>query len=225
MKRMLGLLGVMLLFGRVAPASESIIWSGEQNIKMGPGASSDWLPSFAWWYLDMNGDGNNDLRFEYIIDFTVLPQNDSSVVVQQVSPSVRDTVPLQAGVAVGETPTDGNIWSTDADTLVDWESVPDFGLIGVGRWAWVTNGYLGVSFTAVDGVHYGWVRISSYDDMRAHIHDWAYESQPGVGISAGMVPEPTTLKLVSVGLSVMAVAWWCRRRCGRYRHGRCGLQS
>ncbi len=196
-------------------ADSAIVWSGQQDIKMGPGATSDWLPSLGWLLLDMNGDGSTDLRFEYVIDFMVQPQSGSAVVMQQVSPFVRDAMPLQGGVSIGATPADGNIWSSDADTLVDWESIPGIGLMGAGRWAFVSNAFLGVSFTAADGIHYGWVQITSYPDMRAHIHSWAYESQPGVGLAAGVVPEPSTIALFIVGGLAVIFSTWRRRILAR----------
>ena len=53
---------------------------------------------------------------------------------------------------------------------------------------------------------YGWVRLSTGigDVYSSYIlHDWAYESQPGVGIVAGVVPEPSTWALFLCGTITM----------------------
>jgi len=196
-------LAIVLLFGSRTLAVESVVWSGQQDIKMGPGATPDWLPSLGWLLLDMNGDGSTDLRFDYVMDFTVQPQSGSAVTVQNNPSWLWKPWPIAAGTEVSATPGGASQWGNSLYTLVDWESIPGVGLVGGGTWAWVNNGYLGVSFTAADGVHYGWVEISAYNTMGAHINSWAYESQPGVSIEVGVVPEPTTLALFVIGLAIL----------------------
>lgn len=190
-------------------ATSGIIWSGQQDIKMGPGASPDWLPSLFIWSLDMDGNGANDLTFGYDQDFTVQSQTGAAVTATPQPPySILDAVPLSAGTTVDSS----SSWGSGAYSMVTWRSIPGVGLVGAGSWAFVTNAYLGVSFTAADGVHYGWVQITSYPDMRAHIHSWAYESQPGVTIATGVVPEPSTCQLFLVGTGLIGIAIWRRRR-------------
>ncbi len=193
-------------------AGPDIVWSGQQNVKMGPGSSSDWLPSFFIWSLDINADGANDLTFGYDQDFTVQTQTGSALVMTHPSPSVYDAPPLVAGTSVGATLASGTEWHSGTSSMVAWRSIPGYGLFGAGSWAFVENAYLGVSFTAADGVHFGWVQITSYPDMRAHIHSWAYENQPGVDILAGAVPEPSTVGLMLLGSGVIGLATWRRRK-------------
>jgi hypothetical protein len=180
-------------------AGSAVVWSGQQDIKMGPGGSIDWIPSYGAWSIDLNSDGNVDISLGYITWFTVQTGTGASLVMTHPSPSVYDAPPLAAGTSIGATLANGTEWHSGSDTLVDWENIPGFGIFGAGAWAFVTNAYLGVSVTAADGVHYGWVQITSYPDMRAHIHSWAYESQPGVSIEAGVVPEPSTIALFIIG--------------------------
>ena len=189
-------------------AESAIVWSGQQDIKMGPGATPDWLPSLGWLLLDMNGDGSTDLRFDYVMDFTVQAQSGSDVtVIPQPPYSILDAAPIAAGSVIAS----GSTWGSGAYPLVDWESIPGVGLMGAGSWAFVSNGYMGVSFTAADGIHYGWVQVSSYNTMGAHINSWAYESQPGVSIMAGVVPEPSTIGLILLGSGVVGLAVWRRQ--------------
>ena len=179
---------------------------------MGPGATLDWLPSYAIWPLDINSDGTTDLTFGYDQWFTVQPANGATLAMDHPSSLVYDAPPLTAGTVIGSTLDNGRSWQTSKSVMVDWEVIPGFGTFGAGSWAFVTNGYLGVSFSAVDGVHYGWVQITSFPDQRAYIHSWAYESQPGVEILAGVVPEPSTIGLLLLGSGVVGLASWRRRR-------------
>lgn len=196
---------ICLLFLLVsqAMASSDIVWSGEQNIEMGPGILSLLL-------VDVNSDGANDLSYSFFMDFTVTPQNGGSVTVSPQPPfGILDAVPLAANTLIGT----GNQWGSDTYSLIAWRTVPDFGLMGAGSWLQVTSGYLGVSVSAADGIHYGWVRMTvSGDYPYAVIHDWAYESQSGVSILAGVVPEPSTIGLMLLGSGVVIITTWRRRR-------------
>ena len=77
-----------------------------------------------------------------------------------------------------------------------------------------TFAYAGFRFTAADGIHYGWVRLA----VSAGLIDFAnpvaaaYESAPGVGITAGAVPEPGTLSLLALGAAGVLGAVVKRRR-------------
>lgn len=59
---------------------------------------------------------------------------------------------------------------------------------------------IGIEFEAEDGIHYGYFDISpaSFIAPRITLHGWAWETQPGVPILAGQVPEPSSLILVGV---------------------------
>lgn len=70
----------------------------------------------------------------------------------------------------------------------------------------------------IDGeIHYGWGRMSTLRDVStqvwtATLHEYAYQSEPGVPILAGQIPEPTTLGLLAAGGGGLALAGRRRRR-------------
>ena len=67
--------------------------------------------------------------------------------------------------------------------------------------------YLGVEFEISGATHYGWLEIESASQFtRVLVHRWAYESEPGIGIIAG-IPEPG-----SGVLGVLASAFLLARR-------------
>jgi hypothetical protein len=67
--------------------------------------------------------------------------------------------------------------------------------------------YMGVRFTDVDGYHYGWIGVVR-DSFDLDAFAWGYETEPGVGIVAG-IPAPGTLAALAFGAVV--------RRRGRMR--------
>lgn len=81
--------------------------------------------------------------------------------------------------------------------------------------------YIGVEFAAADGIHYGWIQYTGFSHPEkgivggipgGFINSWAYESQPGVGILAGQVPEASSLILVGVATAFCMAR---RRRISR----------
>ena len=66
--------------------------------------------------------------------------------------------------------------------------------------------YIGVEFAVTDEVHYGWIEVQghwSYPYVK--VFGWAYESTPGMGITAGAIPEPSTLLLLFAGAGALAL--------------------
>lgn len=61
--------------------------------------------------------------------------------------------------------------------------------------------YMGVAFDIEGETHYGWIDIYVSDlGPGALIYGWGYETDPNTAIIAGVVPEPSTVLLLSLGL-------------------------
>jgi hypothetical protein len=89
-----------------------------------------------------------------------------------------------------------------------WSSSPSKGWSGwEGPMDNVQEGFLGLQFLASDGPHFGWLRVRKAGDRLPSIVpvDFAWETQAGVPISAGVVPEPSVVTLTILGLSSLAV--------------------
>lgn len=152
--------------------------------------------------VDVNGDGLVDFVFQSTqASFRVLPEGTNAAIARRNPLPDRSsyTTPLLSGFEIG----------SSAPTGLDW--VPtEFvggGYIGPTFTACTTVGclgdftgldaFMGVRFQASDGLHYGWVRVSVplIGVNGGWIHEWAYETRPGVPILAGAVPEPSTWAL------------------------------
>ena len=71
-----------------------------------------------------------------------------------------------------------------------------------------TEGYVGVQFQALDGFHFGWIRVRGGNGNDGRILDYAYNTVPGQSLAAGAVPEPSTWALLGLG----ALCLWRFRR-------------
>jgi hypothetical protein len=85
----------------------------------------------------------------------------------------------------------------------DGKSDPNFSVVDFGA-----TGFVAVSFTLDDGVHYGWIEVIN-DSVagsgwwRYDILAWGYETEAGVAIAAGAVPAPGAAGLLALaGLGV-----------------------
>lgn len=63
----------------------------------------------------------------------------------------------------------------------------------------VTDAYIGFSFPDAVNTYFGWMRVDVNNAAGTLlVKDWAYETQPGIGIAAG-APEPGSLGLLAAG--------------------------
>jgi hypothetical protein len=95
------------------------------------------------------------------------------------------------------------------------------GVFTWGNWAHGGTGYVGVEFNLGNGMQYGWAELTAAPDLtNVTLDAWGYETQPGVGITAGetggnsgTVPEPSSAALLAMGVAGLAL--YRRRRAGR----------
>jgi hypothetical protein len=154
--------------------------------------------------LDLNEDSIIDFTFGYDFHFVGLRSEDSNqyLILPDPPPNIGGPVePLDDGFKIGPESGDGSLdWfgtNTDFATLVSVFEGPSGPVYG-GRFAG-QRAYIGVEFGAADGTHYGWIDIYVASGAYAEVYGWAYETDPGVSIIAGAIPEPSTMLLFAAG--------------------------
>lgn len=185
----------------VAPPPDS------HNTPGGADVFTDW---------DVNGDGTIDFEFE-----NRYPNSGSQVnwqldmdpfatgagVVGYVGPFVNYANALSVGTSIGS----GSTFQTSSQVVLGSNYA---GTLYGGFAVQVppgTNAYAGFEFQAADGLHYGWL----YLNVNAGVIDFtgaAYESVPGMAITAGAVPEPGTMAMLALGAVGVLGAAIKRRR-------------
>jgi len=155
--------------------------------------------------LDFNGDMINDILFTSTgMWFGAFIQGDG-----QIISGGNDVHALAAGTSIGPDTPQGD-WQQGYLGLLGLNSsavVPPGVVLNTGEFR-LTTAYMGVMFDIQEAVHYGWVRISNpFDGTGGTIMDFAYETQPGVGIlaGAGAIPEPATSALLAIGGLLLAL--------------------
>jgi hypothetical protein len=201
-KAIVGLAAVYCLaWGLPMPslASMSINWSGSvnQEIGMGPG---EWFTSF-----DFDNNGVADIMFRTFETSMYLQPLGNNEIVATAQQFLNYYEPISGGLLIDQDLASPNLWETGERNILTYMiQEPSNELVGGGSWYDVQSGYLGVSFYIDADLHYAWVRMSE-SDMTLTVHDWAYETQPGVGIYAGAIPEPATSVLLVAGGLLLAL--------------------
>ena len=156
--------------------------------------------------LDLNFDGFIDfVLFTENLIFEIIPQSDNAVLAWPYPPPDAGSLVLrlEEGQSIGETPPSGSEWWVDRSAFSAWNN-----LGGIGYWIPPdVTGYFGVQFQIDDGTHYGWVYLdNSWGSAGGgEIYGWAYETTPYMPITAGAVPEPTTISLFCMGSLLLLI--------------------
>jgi hypothetical protein len=167
------------------------------------------FPFFTDSNFDVNADGMSDYRFvsdSFVAGIKSFGNNRFISTLSLPPDRGGDATPVILG----------NIIGVDTTSLAgDWHSHTEngggsgFGLNFGSNSMQFADGYIGVEFMAADGIHYGWIQYVGFSHpekglgfpvLGGFIDSWAWETQPGVLIVAGTIPEPTTTTFVVVSV-------------------------
>jgi hypothetical protein len=154
--------------------------------------------------LDFDGDGIAELTLGYDFHFIGVRSELSTTVLTRMDapPNLGGSVaPELAGFSIGDGSEAGSLqwfgripgapYETDFRTLIQCF---DTGCTGEFRGQYA---YMGVQFHLGSDTHYGWVLLQISDSAAfGAIESWAWETEPGVPILAGAVPEPSPFILL-----------------------------
>lgn len=158
----------------------TIVYSGLKDIIVGISPLSDWFSR----PFDVNGDAITDFDFDSRhLTLAFSPKNANASI---TDPVMGMMPPLGEGTLIGDTLIVPAEWSSSSQQIM----VSCMELLGndigcAGPWTGATNGYIGMAFDIDGSTHYGWARMTIRGAARADLHDWAYETRPGIGIAAG----------------------------------------
>jgi len=211
-----GLIGAALA---AAPARSDISWSGQRDVWV---AFNEFNPGYIL-DLDLNEDSTTDFIIQWdlpdLFNLVVKPQlgldGHINGVTSEKKGIIYENWPLLSDVLIEPMLTDGQQWLNETETLIEW-MWGSAGAQGVGPWGEpygpIDHMYMGLQFDAADGIHYGWVEMStSITAYEATVHSWAYNTTPGESILTGAVPEPSTALLAVIG----GMSVWVLRRQNR----------
>jgi MYXO-CTERM domain-containing protein len=191
-------------------AQGSVIYSGPLNLQQ---SSSATLTRQG---VDMTGDGINDFAFGFEAVSPPKPYVDARTFVD-------GALPNQSGIIGVLTKANTGLPVTLAGTMIDASYAATFppqpiadgrgymyengnGDAVVGDWSntATTDAYVGVELALSGGTRFGWLHF--IDDpvsnpLTLTLVDYAYESAPGVGLQAGVIPEPSVGALGALGLA------------------------
>lgn len=169
--------------------------------------------------FDVDQNGTADYRFDLAagLGVTVEPTGaNRQIAVPNTPPALGSNLePLPAGFQIGALLEPSHHWVSLDSPDRYWRSAlsacADIGCIGLFHGQ---DAYMGIEFRRGEDIHYGWVHINNpAGQAGGYILDWAYETQPGVSILAGAVPEPSTWALLAGGGVLMV--WFKRKRNAR----------
>jgi hypothetical protein len=214
----------MLALAATTLRADIITTWADHSVAIYPEYSLD-LSATTDYVLDLNADGTDDIIFKasplgtgYVLSETtkVLGYNYGR------SGTLFADLRLNSGTSIG---TDGQVWGSggyhmlthmlvshgstlalpsgvfphDPMSLTDPEGTFEYG----GQ-----QFYIGLELSVGGDSHYAWLDIWTPDSPAAYatVNGWAYESNPGVPIVAGAVPEPSSLLLIGSGILAILLA-------------------
>ena len=208
MKRFIWIYFIYTIFQLNVSASPTIVWSGVQDISIGAEALPD-RQTRAW--IDIDNNGTDDYVFDNTYDdnnLWVRPQSGNEMIMfdEAVHIPFVDYMceRLDSGALINNTTESPLLWASVNDLLVQSLGGASGGIAGY--WKGADHEYMGIRFDVAGDIHYGWIEMSVSDTYElATIHSWAYNTVPGEGLVAGVVPEPSTIALFLVGIATFGI--------------------
>jgi len=133
------------------------------------------------YYLDLNNNGINDFYFKHFYPASTWNEVEAYTYIGQLGEILTNsgTSPcvLNNGILISST---SNIWICTAS------GSSSSALFMFPGWLGASDKYMGLRIKINNNWHYGWIRFTVFSDSSGFIiKDYAYESTPNLGITAG----------------------------------------
>lgn len=147
---------------------------------------------------DIDGNGVDDFRFFVDAYVSVKPLGLERILGVPVALSIH-IQNLTEGVLITGNPDASFKWATITQPLSGCLFSEGEGTVCDGPFAG-PGGIFGFEFQIDGQAHYGWARYAPNEPFSSgYLLEWAYEDEPGKGIAAGAVPEPSSALLLLMG--------------------------
>lgn len=152
--------------------------------------------------LDVDGNGSVDFSLQASLSYFsgIHPEGQNQYL-------IHPSPPPNIGGLVAALDFDYNIGSTPESSAEEWYGSENYStliyVLSTGSTGeFLSNrGFVGLQFESAEGTHYGWLDIEGVSGRsQLMIRGWAYESTPGAGITAGAIPEPSSIILFAIGI-------------------------
>lgn len=153
--------------------------------------------------VDLNLDATTDLTLRSRGDFVALTSGDTRVAgFLQPGPDLGSwSNPFGHREEIGAILPAGMTWESGSANILSCRNIGCVGLWDVG------TSYLGVEFMVGEELHYGWLEIEvEFRFGGGVLKRFAYETTPNVAIATPLVPEPSTLILLLIGVVGIGLA-------------------
>lgn len=205
---------LLALFTGVGSVCSDIVFTQKSDLTLGKGFGE-------LMNVDLNQDGIIDFRLSAdIVHFAGIQNKNQNRYLIHPDPPPNiggGVVALNLGYLIESNSGEGALESWFG-LNTDWAPLILTTSTGKSGQFYRHRGFIGLEFEANDGTHYGWLDIEgayfSIEDLNLsetslYIHGWAYETEPGKGIIAGAIPEPSSLCLFTIGGYAI---WRARKR-------------
>lgn len=193
----------VVIFCAVPLAKAAIVFRDIEDVPLFLGSP------YRFYHLDFNGDAVEDALFRSsIADFQVLSTATSRIAgLLEPPPDIGSFAgAFHSDELIGLGLNTPWTWNSGLSGLIACTTI---GCLGY----WGDNiDYVGVQFAIGGETHYGWVEVQVpfIGVNGGWVRSYAYETEPGVAITAGAVPEPATALLLCVGFAASATRRSCR---------------
>lgn len=178
-------------------------------------------------HIDLDGDGQRDFYTSTAQGMaTIIPDGNNRVLaIDERPPDLGWSIlPLTAGELIGEASTVLGNWRGLADRVNEFHLGGAFiyqcVVVGAGMPVCISLiedgdvvNYVGLELERDGETRYGWIALGTpvlFGTHTVDVYAWAYETEPGVPIAAGAIPEPSVALLLIVGGALLL------RRRGRF---------
>lgn len=146
--------------------------------------------------IDLNSDGVDDFELTSIwmnigVDVTISSLENNRLIAAE---NGYDALAITAGNLIYENPPTGGQWIERPAYFNGYYLDQNYGQF------YSTSAFVGIELQIGENTHYGWVQFDNpLPIYGGYVTGFAYETVPNTSITAGAIPEPGSVALLTIG--------------------------